>query len=73
MKRSTIVFLLLGVIELVLILGAAFMVSQVMSGAWNAPDPGEALSRILTVAGAAIPLVAIPFAIIAFGLRRKGQ
>ena len=73
MKRSTKIFILLGVIELVLILGTAFMASQVMSGAWNAPDPGEALRRIFTVAGAAIPLVGLPFAIIAFGLRRKGQ
>lgn len=73
MRRSTIIFILLGVIELLLILGAVFMASQVMSGAWNAPDPQEALSRIFTVIGAAIPLIAIPFVILAVGLRKKGQ
>jgi len=49
------------------------MVIQVSSGAWNAPDLAEALSRILGLAGAAVPLVALPFVVFAISLRRKGD
>jgi hypothetical protein len=73
MRASTRMFVLLAVIEVLLILGGIYMVSQVASGAWNAPDPQEAVSRITTVIGAAIPLVAIPFLLLAIGLRRQGK
>ena len=73
MRRSTLMLVLLGVIEVLLVLGGIYMVNQVQSGAWNTPDPGEALSRILSVIGAAIPVVAVPFVILAIGLRRRGQ
>ena len=73
MKKSTRIFILLGFIEAVLIAGALFLVLRVTSGAANTPDPTEALSRILTVAGAAIPLVGLPFLILAISLLRKGE
>jgi hypothetical protein len=73
LRKSTRIFILLGVIELLLIAGTAYMVLQVTSGAWNAPDPAEALRRIMTVAGAAIPLVALPFFVLGVSLRRKGE
>ena len=72
MRKSTSVLILLLVIELLLVGGAAFMVWQVKSGAWNTADPAEALSRILTVAFGAVPLIAVPFLLIYFGARRKG-
>src|SRR5690606_33964583 len=72
MKKSTSVLILLLTIELLLAGGAAFMVWQVRSGAWSTADPAEALSRILAVALAAAPLVAVPFLLIYFGARRRG-
>ena len=73
MKQSTLILILLAIIELLLVVGTLYMVSQVTSGAWTAPDPQEALSRILSVMGAAIPLVALPFIVLAVSLRRKGN
>lgn len=71
MKKSTSVLILLLVLELLLAGGAAFMVWQVRSGAWSTTDPAELLSRILTVAFAAAPIVAVPFLMIYFSARRK--
>lgn len=72
MKKSTFVLIVLLVIELLLAGGAAFMVWQVKSGGWNTADPAEVLSRILTVAFGAAPIVALPFLIIYFSARRRG-
>ncbi|NGP19375.1 hypothetical protein [Devosia aurantiaca] len=73
MRKSTRIFVLLLVIEVLLVLGSVYMVGQVSGGNWNAPDHQEAISRIMTVIGAAIPLVALPFLLIGIGLRRKGE
>ena len=73
MRKSTRIFILLGIVEVLLVAGAAWMTSQVTSGAWNAPDPSEAISRIFTITGAAIPIVAVLFGLIGFGLRKNGQ
>lgn len=73
MKKSTRIFILLGVIEAIIVAGAIFMVLQVTSGAWNTPDPSETLSRILTVAGAAIAIFGFPFLVLAISLLRKGE
>lgn len=73
MRKSTRIFILLGIVEVVFVVGAIWMTSQVTSGSWNAPDPGETISRIYSVTGAAIPIVAVLFGLIGFGLRRKGQ
>lgn len=72
MRKSTSVLILLLVLELLLIGGAAFMVWQVKSGAWKTSDQADALSRILTVAFGAVPLVAVPFLLIYLSARRKG-
>lgn len=73
MKKSNIVLILLLVLELLLVLGTWFLVSQIRSGAWGEWDEPEALKRLMTVAFGAAPLIAIPFLIIIFSLRRKGQ
>lgn len=73
MKRSTRIFILLGILEAFFLAGAIFMVMQVTSGAWNAPDPSEALSRILAVAGGAMGLFGGILLVLGILLRRKGQ
>jgi len=73
MRKSTRIFILLGIVEALFLAGAVFMVVQVTSGAWNAPDPSEALSRILTVAGGAMGLFGGVFLVLGLSLRRKGE
>lgn len=72
MRKSTSVLILLLVLELLLAGGAAVMVWQVKSGALSTTDPAELLSRILTVAFAAAPIIAAVFLLIYFNARRKG-
>lgn len=72
MRKSTFVLILLLVLELLLAGGATFMVWQVKSGALSTTDPAELLSRILTVAFGAAPIVAAVFLLIYFDARRKG-
>jgi|SoiMethySBSTD1v2_1073268.scaffolds.fasta_scaffold1652195_2 hypothetical protein len=73
MKKSTRALAGLVVIDLALAAGAAWMVWQVRTGAWNAPDPGEAISRITSTAGGAIGIVTAVL-LVAFAVhRRKGN
>jgi len=48
MKKSTRALVGLVALDGILAAGAWWMVMQVKSGAWNAPDPAEAITRILT-------------------------
>lgn len=73
MRKSSRIFILLGIVEALIVAGALFMVVQVTGGNWNAPDPGETIARILTVAGIAIPVFGLPFLILAISLLRKGE
>ena len=58
MKKSTRALVGLAVIELLLLTGAAWMVVQVKSGAWHAPDPDKAITTITGTAGGTIGMVA---------------
>jgi hypothetical protein len=49
------------------------MVWQVRSGAWNAPDPGEAIRRITSTAGMAIGIVTAVLLVAIVVHRRKGN
>ena len=53
--------------------GAAWMVWQVRSGAWNAPDPAEAIGRIAETAGAAIGIITAVLLVAFFVHRRRGN
>ena len=46
---------------------------QVRSGAWNAPDPGEAIRRITSTAGMAIGIVTAVLLVAFVVHRRKGN
>jgi hypothetical protein len=73
MKKSTRALTGMIVLDLVLLAGAAWMVWQVRSGAWNAPDPAEAVSRITTTAGGAIGLITGVLLVAFVVHRRKGN
>lgn len=73
MRQSTRIFILTAIIEALLVAGTIYMVLQVTSGNWNTFDEAEALTRILTVMGAAIGGVGCALLFLGVVLRWKGQ
>jgi uncharacterized protein (TIGR03382 family) len=70
MKKSTRALVGLIVLDLILVAGAAWMVRQVQTGAWNAPDPAESITRITSTAGGAIG-IATAVLLLAFVVHRR--
>ena len=73
MKKSTRALVGMVVLDLVVGGGAAWMLWQIRSGAWNAPDPGEAIRRICEVAGGAIGIVTAVLLVAFVVHRRRGD
>lgn len=73
MKKSTRALVGLVVLDLLIALGAWWMLLQVRSGAWNAPDPAEAGRRIGEVAGGAIGIVTAVLLVAFAAHRRRGN
>ena len=57
MKKSTRALAGMVVLDALLVAGAAWMVMQVKSGAWTAPDPAATIAEITRTAGGAIGIV----------------
>ena len=70
MKKSMRALIGLAVIELLLLGGTAWMVSQVRSGAWQAADTPAAIATITRTGGGAMGIVAA-LLLIAFFIHRK--
>ena len=70
MKKSTRAIAGLLAIDALLALGAAWMVWQTRTGAWTAPNSGEAISTITATAGGAIGIVTV-ILLMAFALHRR--
>ena len=73
MKKSTRALVGLVALDGILAAGAWWMVMQVKSGAWNAPDPAEAITRITETAGGAIGIVTAVLLVAFFVHRRRGN
>ena len=73
MKKSSRALAGLVVLDLALVAGAAWMVSQVRSGNWSSPDPGEAIRLITSTAGGAIGIVTALLLVAFVVHRRKGN
>ena len=73
MKKSTRALVGLVALDGILAAGAWWMVMQVKSGAWNAPDPAEAITRITETAGGAIGIVTAVLLVAFVVHRRKGN
>jgi hypothetical protein len=73
MKKSTRALIGLVALDGILAAGAWWMVMQVKSGAWNAPDPAEAITRITETAGGAIGIVTAVLLVAFFVHRRRGN
>jgi len=73
MKKSTRALVGMVALDAALAAGAAWMVWQVRTGAWSAPDPGEAIRRITETAGMAIGIVTAVLLVAFVVHRRKGN
>ena len=73
MKKSTRALVGLAVLDAILSAGALWMVAQVKNGSWNAPDPGKAISQIMSTAGGAIGIVTAVLLVAFVVHRRRGN
>ena len=73
MKKSTRALTGLVGLDLLLAAGAAWMVWQVKTGAWNAPDPAAAITAITQTAGGAIGIVTAVLLVAFFVHKRRGN
>lgn len=73
MRKSTRALVGLVAIDLLLVLGAAWLVLQVRSGAATTTPPGEAITTITTMFGAAIGVVTGVLGVAFAVHRRRGN
>jgi len=73
MKKSTRALAGMIVLDGVVAGGAAWMVWQTRSGAWNAPDPAAAIASITQTAGGAIGIITGVLLVAFFVHRRRGN
>jgi len=73
MRKSTRALVGLVGMDLALAAGAAWMVWQVRTGAWNAPDPAASISQITSTAGGAIGIVTAVLLLAFVVHRRRGN
>jgi hypothetical protein len=70
MKKSTRALVGLVGLDLVVIIGAWWMVAQTRSGAWNTPDPAASIGMITTTAGMIVGVVTAVL-MLAFVMHRR--
>ncbi|MBK6412615.1 hypothetical protein [Sphingopyxis sp.] len=70
MKKSTRALVGMVGLDLVVIIGAWWMVGQTRSGAWNAPDPAASISMITSTAGVIVGVVTAVL-LFAFAMHRR--
>jgi len=73
MKKSTRALVGMVVLDLLLGMGALFMVVKTRTGEWQASDPAAAISAITTTAGAAIGIVSVILGLAWWRHRRSGN
>ena len=73
MKKSTRAILGLLIIELGLMFGMLWMVAQVRTGTWHAPDPGKAIATITATCGGAMGIVGAVLLIAFIRFRIRGE
>jgi len=73
MKKSTRALVGMIGLDLVVIIGAWWMVEQTRSGAWTAPDPAATISMITTTAGMIVGVVTAVLLLAFIVHRRAGN
>ena len=73
MKKSTRALAGMAVLDALLVAGAAWMVWQTKTGAWNTPDPAATITEITRTAGGAIGIVTGMLLVAFLVQRRRGD
>jgi Na+/glutamate symporter len=73
MKKSTRALTGMVLLDGIVGSGAAWMVWQIQSGAWNAPDPAAAVAYISKTAGGIIAVITGVLVVAYFVHRRRGN
>ena len=73
MKKSTCALTGMVVFDALFVAGAAWMVAQVKSAAWNTPDPAATITEITRTAGGAIGIVTALLLVAFVVHRRRGD
>jgi hypothetical protein len=73
MRQSTRAVVGLVLIDLLLLAGIAWLITQVKTDALHAPDPADAIMRIATIGGSAIGIVTMILGLTFVLHRRKGN
>jgi len=73
MKKSTRALVGMVVLDLVILVGAWWMIEQTESGAWNSNDPAESIRIVTTTAGSAIGIITVVLLLAFFVHRRAGN
>ena len=72
MKKSTRALAGMVALDALLVAGAAWMVWQTKTGAWNTPDPAATITEITRTAGGAIGIVTALLLVAFMVHRRRG-
>lgn len=70
MKKSTRALVGLVTLDLIVIIGAWYMVAQTKSGAWNSNDPAASISMVTSTAGMIVGVVTAVL-LLAFVIHRR--
>lgn len=73
MKLSTRALVGLIVIDTALVAGMGWLILQVRTGTFNAPDPAAAIREITTMGGGAIGIVTVILGLAFLHHKRKGR
>lgn len=70
MKKSTRALVGLVALDLIVILGAWWMIDRTRSGAWNSNDPAGSISMVTTTAGMIVGVISAVL-LLAFVMHRR--
>lgn len=73
MKKSTRALVGLVGLDLIVILGAWYMVEQTRSGTWNSNDPAASIGMVTTGAGTIVGVITAVLLVAFFVHRRAGN
>ena len=73
MKKSTRALVGLIILDLIVIIGAWWMIDRTRSGAWNSNDPAGSISMVTTTAGMMVGVISAVLLLAFFMHRRAGN
>lgn len=73
MKKSTRALVGLFILDLIVIIGAWWMIERTRSGAWNSNDPAGSITMVTTTAGMMVGVISAVLLLAFFMHRRAGN